>query len=133
MRRLYNLVGNHRCRDVAKGLYDKEKHINTKYLLQLKSTCGDKCCHCGCVLDWEDLVHKRRPNQVTLQRIDHSKGHWKDNVVYACFSCNINRIENREILLNRFEKEKLYSYEEIRKIITGGKSANLARQNESPP
>ena len=117
MRRLYNLVGNHKCRDVAKGLYDKEKHINTKYLLQLKSTCGDKCCHCGCVLDWEDLVHKRRPNQVTLQRIDHSKGHWKDNVVYACFSCNINRIENREILLNRFDKNKTYTYEEIRELL----------------
>jgi len=117
MRRLYNLVGNHRCRDVAKGLYDKQKHINTKYLLELKSTCGDKCCHCGCVLDWEDLIHKRRPNQVTLQRIDHSKGHWKDNVVYACFSCNINRIENREILLNRFDKNKTYTYEEIREIL----------------
>jgi len=117
MRRLYNLIGNHRYRDLAKGLYDKQKHINTKYLLELKSTCGDKCCHCGCVLDWEDLVHKRRPNQVTLQRIDHSKGHWKDNVVYACFSCNINRIENREILLNRFDKNKTYTYEEIRELL----------------
>ena len=114
MRRLYNLVGNHRIRDLAKGLYDKDKHINIKYLLELKSICGDKCCHCGCVLDWEDLIHKRRPNQVTLQRIDHKKGHWRDNVVFACFSCNINRIENREILLLRFEKEKLYSYDEIR-------------------
>lgn len=114
MRRLYNLVGNHRNRDLAKGLYDKEKHINIKYLLELKSICGDKCCHCGCVLDWEDLVHKRRRNQVTLQRIDHTKGHWRDNVTYACFSCNINRIENREILLLRFEKDKLYSYDEIR-------------------
>jgi hypothetical protein len=117
MRRLYNLVGNHRNRDLAKGLYDKDNHINIKYLLELKSICGDKCCHCGCVLDWEDLVHKRRPNQVTLQRIDHKKGHWRDNVAYACFTCNINRIENREILLLRFEKEKRYSYEEIREKI----------------
>jgi hypothetical protein len=114
MRRLYNLVGNHRNRDLAKGLYDKQKHINIKYLLELKSICGDKCCHCDCVLDWEDLIHKRRPNQVTLQRIDHTKGHWQGNCQFACFSCNINRIENREILLLRFEKEKLYSYDEIR-------------------
>ena len=117
MRRLYNLVGNHRNRDLTKGLYDKDKHINIKYLLELKSICGDKCCHCGCVLDWEDRVHIRRANQVTLQRIDHKKGHWKDNVVYACFNCNINRVENRELILNKFDKNKIYSYEDIRKIM----------------
>jgi hypothetical protein len=118
MRRLYNLVGNHRIRDISKGLYDKEKHINIKYLLSLKNICGDKCCHCDCVLDWEDRQHIRRPNQVTLQRIDHKKGHWRDNVVYACFECNVkNRMENKELLLNRFDKNKMYSYDEIRKII----------------
>ena len=117
-RRLYNLVGNHRLRDIAKGLYNPEKHITTKYLLYLKSICGDKCYHCKCVLDWEDLQHKRRMNQVTLQRIDNKKGHWCDNVQYACFECNVkNRMENREVILNRFDKNKMYSYEEIRKII----------------
>lgn len=126
MRRLYNLVGNHRNRDIAKNLYDKDKHINIKYLLELKSICGDKCCHCGCVLDWEDLVHKRRPNQVTLQRIDHTKGHWKENVVYACFSCNINRVENKELLLNKFDKNKIYNYEEIRTIIMPQDASRVA-------
>jgi len=117
-RRLYNLVGNSRISDTAKGLYDKETHINTKYLLILKFKSGDKCYHCKCDLDWDNLQHTRRDKQVTLQRIDNTKGHVKGNCQFACFECNVKkRMENREMLLNRFEKEKIYTYEEIREII----------------
>ena len=117
-RRLYNLVGNSRISDTAKGLYDKETHINTKYLLILKFKSGDKCYHCKCDLDWDNLQHTRRDKQVTLQRIDNTKGHVKGNCQFACFECNVKkRMENREMLLNRFEKEKLNTYEEIREII----------------
>jgi DNA polymerase II small subunit/DNA polymerase delta subunit B len=117
-RRLYNLVGNTRISDTAKGLYDKESHINTKYLLILKFKSGDKCYHCNCDLDWDNLKHTRRDRQVTLQRIDNTKGHIKGNCQFACFSCNVKkRMENREILLNRFDKNKTYTYEEIREIL----------------
>lgn len=117
-RRLYNLVGNHRLRDIAKGLYDKDNHITTKYLLSLKNYNGDKCYHCNCDLDWDNLQHTRRDRQVTLQRIDNTKGHIKNNCVWCCFECNVKkRMENREMLLNRFDKNKTYTYEEIREII----------------
>ena len=117
-RRLYNLVGNHRLRDIAKGLYDKDNHITTKYLLSLKNYNGDKCYHCNCDLDWDNLQHTRRDRQVTLQRIDNTKGHIKNNCVWCCFECNVKkRMENREMLLNRFDKNKTYTYEEIREIL----------------
>jgi len=117
-RRLYNLVGNHRLRDIAKGLYDKDNHITTQYLLSLKNYNGDKCYHCKCDLDWDNLQHTRRDRQVTLQRIDNTKGHIKNNCVWCCFECNVKkRMENKEMLLNRFDKNKTYTYEEIREII----------------
>jgi DNA polymerase II small subunit/DNA polymerase delta subunit B len=115
-RRLYNLVGNHRLRDIAKGLYDKENHITTKYLLNLENR--DKCYHCKCDLDWDNLQHTRRDRQVTLQRIDNTKGHVKGNCQFACFECNVKkRMENKEMLLNRFNKDRTYTYEEIREIL----------------
>jgi ligand-binding sensor domain-containing protein len=102
MRRLYNLVGNCRISDKSKGLYDKDNHITTKYLLALKNYNGDKCYHCQCILDWDNLQHIRRYKQVTLQRIDNKKGHWIG------------------------EKDKLYSYDEIRAKIMEQDASRVA-------
>lgn len=117
-RRFYNLVGNHKNKDISKGLYDKEKHINTKYLLQLKQLAGDTCYHCGVQLDWSNTVHVRRDNQPTLQRINNELGHTIGNVCFACFSCNVKkRMENRHAILERFDKNTTYTYDEIRFLL----------------
>jgi len=117
-RRLYNLVGNHRNADMSKGLYNKQTHITTKYLISLKEQAGEKCFHCGIELDWSNTVHVRRNDQPTLQRKDNTKGHIKDNVVFACFNCNVKkRAEHKELLLERFDKDKTYTYEEIRHLL----------------
>jgi len=117
-RRLYNLVGNHRCGDMSKGLYNKQNHINTKYLISLKEKSGENCYHCNVQLDWSNTIHVRRNDQPTLQRKDNTKGHTKDNVVFACFECNVKRrMENREMLLQLFERDKTYSYEDIRNVL----------------
>ena len=118
MRRLYNLVGNSRVGDLKAGRYDKENHITSKYLRQLKLDCGEKCSYCECELDWSDQVHIRRSKQVTLQRKNNKIGHIKGNCVYACFECNvIKRMECKEHLLTRFERDRLYNYEEIKLIL----------------
>jgi len=117
-RRLYNLVGNHRYGDMSKGLYNKENHITTKYLKILKDQAGNSCYHCGVQLDWSNTVHVRRDDQPTLQRINNKLGHTKDNVCFACFNCNVKkRAENRERLLEMFERDKTYTYEEIRHLL----------------
>ena len=117
-RRIYNLVGNARVNDKKKNRYDKENHITTQYLLALKNYSGDKCYHCRCELDWDDLCHVRRNRQVTLQRLDNTKGHIKGNVVYACFECNVKkRMENKQTIIDKFDTNKTYNYEEIRNII----------------
>ena len=117
-RRLYNLVGNHRVHDMSKGLYNKENHITTKYLISLKEHAGEKCFHCGIELDWSNTGDVRRNDQPTLQRINNKLGHTKDNVCFACFNCNVKRrMENREMLLQRFDKDKTYTYEEIRYLL----------------
>ena len=117
-RRFYNLVGNSRIGDLKAGRYDKENHITAKYLRQLKLDCGEKCSYCECELDWSHQLHIRRPKQVTLQRLDNKIGHIKGNCVYACFECNvIKRMECKEHLLTRFERDRLYNYEEIKLIL----------------
>jgi hypothetical protein len=118
MRRLYNLVSNSKVGDLKAGRYDKENHITSKYLRQLKLDCGEKCSYCECELDWSHQLHIRRPKQVTLQRKNNAIGHIKGNCVYACFECNvIKRMECKEHLLTRFERDRLYNYEEIKLIL----------------
>jgi len=118
MRRLYNLVSNSKVGDLKAGRYDKENHITSKYLRQLKLDCGEKCSYCECELDWSHQLHIRRPKQVTLQRLDNKIGHIKGNCVYACFECNvIKRMECKEHLLTRFERDRLYNYEEIQAVL----------------
>ena len=118
MRRLYNLVSNSKVGDLKSGRYDKENHITAKYLRQLKLDCGEKCSYCECELDWSHQQHIRRPKQVTLQRLNNKLGHIKGNCVYACFECNVvKRIECKEHLLTRFERDRLYNYEEIQAVL----------------
>ena len=117
-RRFYNLVGNSRVGDLKARRYDKENHITSKYLRELKRECGEKCSYCGCELDWSNQLHIRRPKQVTLQRKNNKLGHIKGNCVYACFECNVvKRMECREHLLSGFETDRLYNYEEIKSIL----------------
>ena len=117
-RRLYNLVGNTRNSDILKELYNKENHITTKFLISLKEQSGENCYHCNIKLDWSNTVHVRRDDQPTLQRLNNKIGHTKDNVCFACFECNVKkRMENREMLLQRFDKEKTYTYEQIRNVL----------------
>ena len=120
-RRFYNLVGNSRVGDIKSGRYDKQNHITSKYLRQLKQECGEKCSYCECELDWSHQpTHIRRSKQVTLQRKNNKLGHIKGNCVYACFDCNVvKRMESKDHLLSRFERDRLYNYEEIRVILYG--------------
>jgi len=117
-RRFYNLVGNSKVGDLKARRYDKENHITSKYLRELKQECGEKCSYCGCELDWSNQQHIRRSKQVTLQRKNNKLGHIKGNCVYACFECNVvKRMESKEHLLSRFETDRLYNYEEIKSIL----------------
>ena len=118
-RRFYNLVGNSRVSDKKSGRYDKENHITSKYLKELKRVSGEKCTYCCCELDWSHQpTHIRRPKQVTLQRKNNKIGHIKGNCVYACFECNVvKRMECKDHLLSRFETDRLYNFQEIRDIL----------------
>ena len=122
-RRFYNLVGNSRIGDLKAGRYDKENHITSKYLKELKRVSGEKCSYCECDLDWSDQHHIRRSKQVTLQRKNNAIGHIKGNCVYACFECNVvKRMECKDHLLSRFETDRLYNFQEIRDILYGMQS-----------
>lgn len=111
-KKLHSIVWNSNLSDNKKN---RMNNITAKYLLSLKT---DNCPYCRCVMDYNNQGHTRRPNQVTLQRQNNNLGHLIGNVHFCCFDCNVvKRIENKLIVLERFEKDKTYSYEEIRDIL----------------
>lgn len=115
-KKLHSIVWNSKLTDKKTNRYNEDEHITPKYLLSLKT---DNCPYCRVEMDYKTgRGHKRRPDQVTLQRQNNKIGHVIGNVHFCCFDCNVvKRIENKLIVLERFEKDKTYSYEEIRDIL----------------
>ncbi|KAA6362105.1 MAG: hypothetical protein EZS28_042368, partial [Streblomastix strix] len=82
-------------------------------------------------------------NRPTLDRIDNSKGHSKDNVIPCCLYCNVckaNHDENQMKLMIQLRKYALFKqlpmtltsdegYQLLRKRITGGISNVMHRYN----
>ncbi|KAA6386198.1 MAG: hypothetical protein EZS28_018277 [Streblomastix strix] len=96
---------------------------------------NQRCRMCNARFTW-----KNRP---TLDRIDNSKGHSKDNVIPCCLYCNVykaNRDENQMKLMIQLRKYALFKqltmtltsnegYQLLRKGITGGISNVMHRYN----
>ena len=70
--------------------YDAEKYINMEKLLPLLVASKLRCRYCkyGVMMLYNNV---REPLQWTLDRIDNSKPHNRDNVVIACLKCNLER------------------------------------------
>ncbi|KAA6366738.1 MAG: hypothetical protein EZS28_037735, partial [Streblomastix strix] len=96
---------------------------------------NQRCHMCNARFIW-----KNRP---TLDRIDNSKGHSKDNVIPCCLYCNVckaNRDEKQMKLMIQLRKYALFKqlpmtltsdegYQLLRKGITGGISNVMHRYN----
>jgi len=83
-------ISGYRTQDVLKKLLEEDKLVDTEKVIDLLEESELKCYYCKELV--EILYEKaREPKQWTLDRIDNSYGHNKENVVIACLDCNVHR------------------------------------------
>ena len=78
------------AQDRLKKLFSVNEFVNFQDVLELFKTSELKCYYCKqkCLLTYENV---REEKQWTLDRLDNSQGHNKDNVVICCLKCNLKR------------------------------------------
>lgn len=92
----------YRAQDTAKGLLDIEMFIGIKDILEKLQRSELRCFYCR---EHTHVFYEycRDPKQWTLERIDNSFGHNRDNVEIACLQCNVKR---RTMFYERYQMTK---------------------------
>ena len=103
-------INGYKNQDIKKNRHDPQKLITLEETSEILVASKLKCHYCcKCVQLFYNNV--REKDQWTLERIDNSIGHFKDNVVISCLECNLKR---RCIDTDRFKYSK--SFNNIKKI-----------------
>ena len=83
-------INGYKGQDGKKNIYCAEKFIDYAFVIKLLQKSLLKCFYCyNNMMIVYDYV--REPKQWTIERIDNSMGHNKDNVEVACLNCNLRR------------------------------------------
>lgn len=89
-RQIQNKVSSYKMQDIQKHKYDDDKFVDLNFVIQLLHEKSLKCFYCReSVYLFYNFVRENK--QWTLERIDNSMGHNKDNVEIACLLCNLRR------------------------------------------
>jgi hypothetical protein len=90
LQELNKKLTGYKSQDRIKKLYDENKIIDIKNILLLLLECKFDCYYCK---EKVNILYEpvREPTQWSLERLDNTYGHNKDNVVIACLSCNLRR------------------------------------------
>ena len=83
-------IAGYKSQDIKKGLYEEEKLVDVPYVLKTLENAENICYYCKEPVKvlYENV---REPLQWSLDRIDNSIGHNRENVVIACLHCNVGR------------------------------------------
>ena len=83
-------ISNYKQQDIIKHIYDSTNIINFEETLQKLIESNLLCYYCNKeILVLYEIV--RENYQWTLDRIDNSLGHNKNNVLISCLQCNLKR------------------------------------------
>ena len=83
-------IAGYKTQDIKKGLYQPDQIMDVSGVLSSLVHCEFQCYYCKeCVMVL--YPNAREPRQWTLERLDNSQGHNRDNVVIACLQCNLTR------------------------------------------
>jgi len=95
-------IQSYKQQDIKKNKFSKENFIKTDELYEKLVISKLKCHYCKkkTLLMYEN---KREMQQWTLDRLDNSIGHEKNNVVICCLKCNLERrcINNDKFLFTK--------------------------------
>ena len=90
MQQIRQKISGYRAQDVEKHLLNEELFVKVQDVLELIERSCEKCYYCKePVMILYEYV--REPKQWTLERLDNSFGHNRNNVVLACLRCNLRR------------------------------------------
>jgi hypothetical protein len=83
-------IKGYKQQDLMKKIYNETHFIDILNILENLIKCNMLCFYCKCetYILYENV---RELTQWTVDRIDNSLGHNKDNFVVACLNCNIKR------------------------------------------
>ena len=83
-------IAGYKSQDIKKELYEEEKLVDVPYVLKTLENAENICYYCKEPVKvlYENV---REPLQWSLDRIDNSIGHNRENVVIACLQCNVGR------------------------------------------
>ena len=116
-------LGSYKQQDIEKKIYDPTSIVLLKEVFELLESCKLSCYYCSSQL-YLLYSNVREKKQWTLDRIDNSKGHNKDNVLIACLECNLKRRnQNKNAFL--FTKNMVI----IRTDFTDGFTEDLEQNN----
>ena len=83
-------IAGYKAQDIKKSLYEPDQIVDVHYALKTLENAENICYYCKKPV--QVLYEKaREPLQWSLDRIDNSIGHNKENVVIACLQCNVGR------------------------------------------
>jgi hypothetical protein len=87
---LASKISGYKAQDNKKELSSETDLITLGDTLEKLVATKLRCHYCKCEIV---LLYKnvREPTQWTLDRIDNSKGHTKNNTIIACLKCNLQR------------------------------------------
>ena len=109
MREIEKKRNSYKNQDIKKNILDDTNIIKTEELIEKLVISKLICVYCkeDIKLVYEDY---RDNKQWSLDRIDNSIGHNKDNVVISCLGCNLKR---------RTMKKEDFEYSKNLKVIKG--------------
>ena len=83
-------IKSYKQQDLIKKIYNETQFIDIQNILENLIKCNMLCFYCKCetYILYENV---RELTQWTVDRIDNSLGHNKENFVIACLNCNIKR------------------------------------------
>ena len=84
----------------------EQTYITPERIRALRRLQKNKCLYCGNALQ---VLNRRRPDGLTVERIKNALPHNSDNVILACHRCNVRRVGDK---LNQ-DKTNLQVFHEI--------------------
>lgn len=90
MRELDRKLLGYKYQDIKKNIYNNLIFIKYDEIIEKLVASKIKCHYCFCNMK---IIYKfvRDDNQWTLDRIDNTLGHTKDNTIVCCLKCNLQR------------------------------------------
>tara|TARA_Y100000385_G_C13017549_1_gene604576 strand:- start:609 stop:1124 length:516 start_codon:yes stop_codon:yes gene_type:complete len=87
---LKNKLNSYKHQDIKKNRHDETKLITIPETIKKLIDCSMNCHYCKdtCLIMYKKVRHNK---QWTLDRLNNDIGHFTDNVVISCLSCNLKK------------------------------------------